>query len=48
MEVHGNLKFYLQVKHGLHYICAKFEVISRPNTAAMAKDVNFCILSDAK
>ena len=38
------LKFYTKVRHGSYYIRAKSDVISRPNTAAMAKDANFCIL----
>ena len=39
-----NLKFLPQAKHGLHYKCAKRDVISSPGTAAIAKNRNFCIL----
>ena len=39
-----NLKFYSQVKHDSHHKRAKPDVISRPNTAAMARNLNFCIL----
>ena len=40
-----NLKFYSQVKHESNYMRAKADVISRPNTSAMAKNMNFCILT---